>query len=175
MAGTLTVMATIFGVLFYSYFYLRVYSPEWPQGQLPVPDLLKPGLTYGVLLGSGGLLFFGQQFQKGLLPILSLLGCTVMGIIAGALILMESVQSGFAPQLNAYASLFHTIIWHMTALIFFGLAMLVSSLLHLIRNGDGAVSGTLILHRQITALAWYFTLVIAALVFATLYLSPRLF
>jgi cytochrome c oxidase subunit I+III len=175
MAGTLTVMATIFGVLFYSYFYLRVYSPEWPQGQLPVPDLLKPGLTYGALLGSGALLFFGQQFQKGLLPIFSLLGCTVIGIIAGAIILMDSVQAGFTPQLNAYTSLFHTIIWHMVAMIFFGLAMLVSSILHMIRNGDGEVSGTLILHRQITALAWYFTLVIAALVFATLYLSPRLF
>jgi cytochrome c oxidase subunit I+III len=175
MTGTLTVIATIFGVLFYSYFYLRVYSPSWPQGDLPLPGLMRSGLGYGVLMASGALFFLGQQFRKGLIPILSMMGCTIMGLIAFALLLMESIQAGFTPQTNAYASLFHTITWHMLAMIFIGLAAIVSLLLHMIRSRNEDVYGTLILHRQITGLAWYFMLTIAALVFATLYLSPRLF
>jgi hypothetical protein len=62
----------------------------------------------------------------------------------------------------------------MLAVVLIGLAFVTSAILHLIRDRKEKVSGTLILHRQIAGLAWYFTLVIAALVFATLYLSPRL-
>jgi cytochrome c oxidase subunit I+III len=175
MTGTLTVIATIFGVLFYSYFYLRVYSPSWPQGDLPLPGLMRSGLGYGVLIASGALFFLGQQFRKGLIPILSMIGCAIMGLMAFTLVLMESIQAGFTPQTNAYASLFHTITWHMLAMIFIGLATIVSLLLHMIRSRKEDIYGTLILHRQITGLAWYFMLTIAALVFATLYLSPRLF
>ncbi|MDQ3234115.1 MAG: hypothetical protein M3Q07_20090, partial [Pseudobdellovibrionaceae bacterium] len=81
----------------------------------------------------------------------------------------------FTPQINAYASLFHTITWHMVTLVLMAFALLVSVILHLIRSGDEAPSGTLILHQQIAALFWYFTIVVTALVFATLYLSPRFF
>jgi cytochrome c oxidase subunit I+III len=173
MTGTLTVIATIFGVLLYSYFYLRVYSAEWPQGDLPLPDLTRSGLAYGALIGSGALFYFSQQFEKGLLPILALTACVLMGVFAGTIMILESVQAGFPPQLNAYASLFHTITWHLLAVVLIGLAFVTSAILHLIRDRKEKVSGTLILHRQIAGLAWYFMIVVAALVYATLYLSPR--
>src|SRR5690606_2119869 len=54
MAGVLSVLGTLFAVLYYSYFYLRLYSPAWPQGGIPKPGLLVPGLVY-LLLPAGAL------------------------------------------------------------------------------------------------------------------------
>ncbi|HYX32467.1 MAG TPA: cbb3-type cytochrome c oxidase subunit I [Oligoflexus sp.] len=176
MTGTLTVIAVVFGVLFFSYFYLRVYSPQWPQGNIPLPGLLWPGLGYGAIVLSGlPFLLAQKRFRKRQSSLALLIGCGALALITSVVILLESVQAEFTPQLNAYASLFHTITWHMVTLVLMAFALLVSVILHLIRSGDEAPSGTLILHQQITALFWYFTIVVTALVFATLYLSPRFF
>lgn len=176
MAGTVTVMATVFAVLFYSYFYLRVYSPEWPQGDIPLPPLLRPSFAYGVIVLSGGLFLYSQnRLKQHQLFLLGMTGCAVIGLSAGLVILWESIQADFGPTQNAYASLFHTITWHVVALILTGVAFITSLLLHVYRDRAEPPSGTLILHQQVTAVYWYFTIVVSVLVFATLYLSPRLF
>ncbi len=176
MVGTLTVIGTIFGVLFYSYFYIRIYSPSWPQGGIALPEIWPSSIFYAaLLLGALSFHWAEKNFQKNSARA-SLLG--ISGSLLAALIFLASsmfhiVGIGFTPQENAYASLFHTITWHLAALVLGG-AMFLAALLIKTIQSQGQRTGYLILQLQVTGLYWYFTAVVGVLSFATLFLSPYL-
>jgi cytochrome c oxidase subunit I+III len=177
MIGALTVIGTVFGVYLYSYFYLRLYSPKWPQGEIPLPNLLLPGLMYLLLpLSCGAVLWAKRGYAKGEAwqPSLSFLGAALTGLGFVGLLLQEVTQFGFSPKTNAYASLFHCISWHMAFLALGGVAFLFAAAIR-VRQDPLGRAGYTMLQVQVTEMYWYFTAVMVALVYGTLYLSPHMF
>jgi len=174
MATLAAVMATAFGALFYGYFYIRLFSDQWPQGGLPLPDLLLPSFGYAALFGGAlAQAWAGREGRKGRIGRLKL--GLALAIASGLLFVgiqaFDLARAGYAPQANAYASLFH-VIAALTALIVLTAAVMTGVVLEGVRQ-DGP-RGFLPLHLDVLALFWGSAAVLGALVYATLYLSPYL-
>lgn len=175
--GVLCVIGTIFGVLFYSYLYLRIYSVQWPQGGIAKPDPREGAFAFGGLLcGMLPLLYARRGYERGVaLRAIAGVGAAIsLGCVALFGLLAGSLRLSFGPTENAYTSIFHTTIWHMAALSLGGLLFLSALLVSLVRR-PGERSGYMTLQLQITELYWYFTGATGAIVYGLLYLSPWIF
>lgn len=175
MASVLAVLTTIFGLLFYSYFYIRLYSPAWPQGEIAKPETLYSAIAYGILLLSAVPYFLAvRTFKDGnARKTISLLFATAFcGLVSMIWILLFSINAEFSPKLNAYGSLFHVLTWHMAILIGGGLAILAGAIVHVIKSRVNYQHGYIVSQMQITSLYWWFTLVVGALMYLVLHLSP---
>ncbi|MCO6430624.1 MAG: cbb3-type cytochrome c oxidase subunit I [Deltaproteobacteria bacterium] len=176
MVGSLAVIGTIFGVLLYSYFYLRVYSPEWPQGSIKPPNF-SGGAHYLLLLTSLGSILWARRAYNKADAASAAIALTVTALLAALFIAALSAQladAEFAPSRNAYASIFHVTSWHMAALASGGALFLITAATRIAKHKN-YLKGYTTLHLQITELCWYFTCVTALLVYLTLYVSPYAF
>jgi heme/copper-type cytochrome/quinol oxidase subunit 3 len=165
-----------FGALFYSYFYIRLFSPEWPQGNLPRPDLGWSALIYALLPASAGAFFWAQRsFIHGARTaiFIGLSGSILLALAHGILLCVELIRLPFTPQANAYASLFYIINWVLLLYVGTGFLMLIAALMR-VRKEHADRTGHMALQMQVTALFWYFTAGAALAVYAVLYLSPYL-
>ena len=166
--------ATVFAILFFSYFYLRLYSPQWPQGGLPLPELLLPGLALIALLlsaAAGGWAVRALARGRG--------GATIalgLAFILGALFLAAQVagllQLGFPPDANAYAAIYYLISAATAFVTFLGLCILLGVLLRTSRGHFDRENHVAARH---AILFWYFVAAAGVAVYAVLDLSPRLF
>src|SRR5690606_8572520 len=110
MVGLLVMYASSFGALFYSYFYVRLFSDTWPQEDLPRPALLLPAVVYGLLLLAGVFQVWAARSyapRRTVAARIGLLGAILSGaaFVAGKLFLLW--QTEFTPWTNAYGSLFY--------------------------------------------------------------------
>jgi cytochrome c oxidase subunit I+III len=177
--GLVAVMAVLgwgFGTLLYTYFYLRLYSVQWPQGDLPLPDWMLPGLFYAVIPLAAGALSFawyalrnGNKFQF------------MLGLAAGYALLVlflllhasHLVQLGFLPQTNAYGSIFFVLSWTVDLVVLIALGFAGTAFVRAYLEGEHWQLYVM-LHAQMTAHFAYFSAAMAVIVYATLYLSPHL-
>jgi len=175
--GLLFLMGVIgwcFGTLLYTYFYLRLYSPAWPQGDLPLPHLLLPGINY-VLIPLAAAAFGGAWFacRHGLRTICQfglLAGCALLLLFLG-LHCCHLASLEFTPQTNAYGSIFFVLSWAVVVLVLVGLGLGATALARLRREG-AHWQLFLTLHVQMTAHYGYFAAVVAGVTYAVLHLSP---
>src|SRR5690606_6743928 len=53
MIGLISILGSGFAALIYSYFYIRLFSPQWPQAGLSRPNLWLGAAGFGALLVAG--------------------------------------------------------------------------------------------------------------------------
>jgi heme/copper-type cytochrome/quinol oxidase subunit 3 len=175
--GLLFLMAVLgwsFGTLLYTYFYLRLYSTEWPQGNLPLPELVRPALLYAAIPLAAGACgaawyFFRWGMKLGCVRLLAV-GCILMSLFL-AFHAHQLSQAGFTPQTNAYGSIFFVLSWGVDVLVLIGLGLAGTALVRTWRE-DQHWRIFLTLHMQMTAHYGYFAAAVAVVVYGTLYLSP---
>ncbi|MBA4147081.1 MAG: cytochrome c oxidase subunit I [Verrucomicrobia bacterium] len=168
---------TCFGALFFSYFYIRLFSASWPQNGIAVPELQLPLLSYGLLLASAGTFYWATRAfwaGKKKRTQIVLAGSFVLGASFIALEILQFSQLEFSPRTNAYGSLFYVISWTLDLFVLTGLAMIGAMQLRMLNFFENRIGFTG-LQMRITAMFWYFTVIAAVAVFAVLYISPRLF
>ncbi len=176
MAGSLAVVGTVFGILFYSYFYLWLYSPVWPQDGGPVPRLFQPMMIYGILPVSGFTYFFAVHAHRNGHARASISALALTALLGAALVFLlveHLISQVFTPQSHAYGSIFHVLTWHVLALVSVGVMFLVAAAIRTMKHAFRLDEGYMVAQMQITSMIWYATVVLGLLSFAVLYLSPR--
>jgi cytochrome c oxidase subunit I+III len=176
VVGFLVPVAVAFGNLFYSYFYIRLFSDTWPQGSLPRPDLLLPGAAFALILASAvPYRWASRALARG--RWIGASACLAGGFLLGALFLgvelFALAQMGFGPQRNAYASLFYCIAGLFCLVVLIGLALNGMANLRLWKE-LGSREGYVPMMMGISALYSYCTAALGVAVYATIYLSPYL-
>jgi heme/copper-type cytochrome/quinol oxidase subunit 3 len=170
--------AALFAVFIASYYYLRWHTPgPWPPDELKDPKLLLPAVMTGVLLSSSVPVYWAErgirQGRQGQLRLGLALG-TLLGVAFFALQLYEYhdiAEKEFTPRTDAYGSSFFLITGVHGMHVLAGLLLLLWAqamawLGHYdVRRHQGV---------QLSALYWHFVDAAWIVIFATLYLSPRL-
>jgi cytochrome c oxidase subunit I+III len=174
MICLIAVGATAVGALIYAYFYLRLFSEGWPQENIARPNLLLPGITWGLLLISAAPLYWGARNfwrEKNNSALWGVGGALGLGIVFAGLQILELTRLPFTHQTNAYGSIFHIMHWLLLVYVVTGMGLLAAALIRL-RRETVETPGVMPLQMQITGMFWYFTVVTGLVVFATLYVSP---
>lgn len=173
--GILGVIGTVFALLYYSYFYIRLYSPEWPQGGFDKPDLTSASATYALVLLSLPTLYFSFKAVRSGHPHRAAgwlaLTCFI-GILFTVALIYLSFTAPFAASENAYASLYHVILWHIAALTIGGVGLLCAAVMRLLQRPNDVSRGYVTLQMQVTSMFWIFTVVTSVLGFLTVHVSP---
>jgi heme/copper-type cytochrome/quinol oxidase subunit 3 len=170
--------ATLFGILLYSYFFLRFQmGPEWPPGGIEKPDLFLVSIMTPILLLSSGPMHWAHTgIRKGKLWRLRLgllltfvMGATFLGF--QAVEYREILVSEFSPRTNVYGSLFFTITG------FHGIHVAVGLLMNLwlqwyARRGRFSADRHVAVEN--VALYWHFVDAVWIFILFSLYLSPHL-
>lgn len=162
-----------FVALLFAYFYLRTLHPEWPP---EMPKLHLSGPNTALLIGSSVTFWWAERGigrgRTGALKagLAATIGLGAVFLAIQGLEYHETVRH-FTPASHAYGSLFFTITGFHGAHVAIGLIMnlviLVRALLgHFDERRHGAV--------KVTGMYWHFVDVVWLVVFASLYLSPRL-
>jgi cytochrome c oxidase subunit 3 len=164
--------ATLFVILFFSYFYLRWSAPQWPPAGTPLPEftLIIPATL--LLLGSSlPVLWAEHGIRRGRQEVLRL-GLLIAWVMAATFIgleLWEWTHLGFGPQSSQYASIFFTVtglhLAHVTA------ALVMSAFIQL-RAWRGHFDSRRFLAVENVGMYWHFVDVVWVFVFATVYVSP---
>jgi hypothetical protein len=171
----MAVLGWSLGTLLYSYFYLWLYSAEWPQDGLRPPELLPDGGAYLAIPLAAGAFAAGWSACRRRRK----LGC-LLGLAAGCALLAASlgfhlIQLGslaFSPGTNAYASIFFVLSWALDVILIIGLGLAGTALARAwieVEHWQLYVT----LNVQMSAHYGYFAAAAAAVVYATLYLSPH--
>jgi heme/copper-type cytochrome/quinol oxidase subunit 3 len=177
MIGLVATMGVAYAALVYSYFYLRLLSPggEWPQGGIPKPDLLWPGVVFAVLLAAGAAqAFSGRAFRAGWRTG-AVAGAAKVLLFGGVFLVGLLVLIGTLPFTatdTAYGSAFWVLMFYLAVTAGVGLALQIGLLARLPRHAHDR-HGFTGLQVQITALYWYFAVAAGAVVFGVLYVSPH--
>ncbi len=177
MAGLLAVIGTIFGVLYYSYFYLRLYSEAWPQDGIAKPDYLRPlGFYISVVLACILFKFAGRaQRRNRLNSALGFGGASLAFLAIGLLGLIGmSMSAPFSHQVNAYGSSFHVTLWHLAALVFAACGFVAVAIVRLLKSSQKLLRGYVTLQMEITGMFLSFTAAVAILGYLILFMSPTL-
>jgi heme/copper-type cytochrome/quinol oxidase subunit 3 len=166
--------ATLFLLLLASYFYLRVTTiGSWPPAPHVPPKILEPLLATLVLVAGSAAIAFAGRAVRGRRA-----GLTQAGLVAALLaicgflvfqgVLVHNSLSDLSPRDDAYSSIYYTVIGVHYAHVAVGGLLVAWALL---RSAGFTPERHLTL--QVTALYVHFVNVVAVLVFATLYLAPR--
>lgn len=175
--GLLSVIGTIFGVLYYSYFYLRLYSQAWPQGNIAEPNYLQP-LGYFILVVLAYISFKFASRAQGKNELSWAIGygsTSLIFLLAGFIGLIGmSATASFSHQVNAYGSVFHVTLWHLGALVFAAAGFVAVAMIRLLKSSEKLMRGYVTLQMEITGMFLGFTAVVSVLGYIILYLSPVL-
>jgi heme/copper-type cytochrome/quinol oxidase subunit 3 len=166
--------ATLFALLLATYFYLRFETVGgWPPDGITDPTILKPLLATLILLAAVVPFAVASAAADRLRPpvVQLTLACGIVlgvGFLVFQYVLVQESLDRFRPETNAYGSIFYALVGlHFVHVAVGGLLALWA----LARTSR--FDRTAIVTVRVTALYWYFLAVVAAVVFLTLYLSPR--
>lgn len=164
--------ATLFAYLLFSYFYLGSMSSTWPPHGMPDLKLSIPN-TIILLVSSGTMWWADSGIRKGNQGRLrlGLLITLVLGIVFLAIQMVEYSHKTFTPATDAYGSLFFTITGFHGAHVAVGLLM---NIVVQVRAWLGHFTAERHLAVSNTALYWHFVDIVWLFVFASLYITPRL-
>jgi cytochrome c oxidase subunit I+III len=175
MVGTITVAGMTFAVLFFSYFYLQLYSSSWPQGALPKPDIKDAALVFGILpLSSFLMMSTKTRIESHVRSVRHVLALVVLALLFLGGTIWLSAKAPFAPSFNAYASIFHVSLWTLGFAVLVGLALLAATWLRLRARTQDLRKGYVVLQGQVTSMYWQFVVVAGILSFLVLFVSPYL-
>ncbi len=179
MLCLIAVCGTVVAVFVYTYFYLWLFSREWPQGGHSLPRGGVALLAHALLVAGAGLAGWGwrrfrkfEQTGRGLRMILAALGGAIgCGIAHAVLLAADHSQLEFHYRDHAYGSIFYLTSWLLFIFVFVGVVLAAAAMFRLWHRGS-TEAGPMTLQIQVTAMFWYFVGSAAIVVFAVLYLSP---
>ncbi len=173
MVLLITTEASFFAYLLFSYFYLgSLTRGGWPPAGPPALELALPNTI--LLLASSGTMWWGEagirngnqaRLRLGLCATF-MLGLAFLGVQG-----VEYLHQTFTPATDAYGSLFFTITGFHGAHVLAGLLM---NAVIQVRAWSGHFSERRHLAVSTVALYWHFVDAVWLVVFASLYLTPRL-
>ena len=177
MALFVATEATMFASLLTTYLFLGTANASWPPAGIERPKLVLPPIMTLILLASSATMFWAEHGIKiGARNRLRIgLGLTIL--LGMAFLAIQGVEyhdklEKLKPWANSYAASFYTITsFHalhvVTGLLLLGYAEIRAFLNHFDAEHHLAVKNV--------GLYWHFVDVVWLFVFATLYLSPRLY
>ena len=166
--------ATLFALLLATYFYLRFETVgPWPPDGIADPKIVKPLIATIVVAAAAVPLGWASATAGRLRPRDAQLGlATGIGLGVGFLVfqyvLVQESLDRFRPETNAYGSIFYTLVGLHFVHVAVGVLLAIWALARTARFDRTAV-----LTVRVTSLYWSFMAVVSAVVFLTLYLSPR--
>jgi cytochrome c oxidase subunit I+III len=172
------IFGTIFAVLFYSYFYIRLFSDVWPQGNLPLPKINAWSIGVFALLGFS--LFLHQRTKKDFLggalrkSTLELLLATLVG---GMFLIFQTVELltlEFTSRTNAYGSLFYVLHLALSLAVLLSIAFNIGATIRVRRDRNRDPGVFMAVQIQVTSIFGYFAALAGIAVFGVLYVSPYL-
>lgn len=177
MISLLAVLFTAFGALFFSYFYLRLYSEQWPQAGLPRPTWSGWLMVLGLLAAAGlaqGLATWARirHHSRSLKIGLALATVLGLGFLLGQAALLA--RSPFAPTANAYASIYFTLHGFVMLMVVCGMALQAGCFTRLVRKAEPLHHPRLILWLQNTDLFCYFTVALGVITFLITGVVPHI-
>jgi len=176
MVCFIAVVGVMFATMVFSYFYLRLFSEQWPQEGLPLPGFRLAIPAYAMLLGASvaGILSWRavNAWKPGVGLWLSAAAASG-GVGFVVLLIVELAGVPFRADSNAYGSVFHVTSWMLIPVAFLAVALAVVAALGLrgIRRPNERAPW---LRVQLAALFWGLTAVVGLMTFFTLYVSPYL-
>ena len=176
MVFLLAILFTVLGSLIFSYFYLRLYSDQWPQAGLPLPELRPLVAAVGLLVAAGCAQTFtswGRRRNHRRAVSLGTAATTIIGLGYLAIRLANLFGTAFLPTANAYASIYFAINGFSLLVVLTGVAMQTGVLVRLLRRGEPLDTPRLKLWLQNSELFWFFAMATAAIGLATTYLVPH--
>jgi cytochrome c oxidase subunit I+III len=176
MVSLLAVLFTFLAALIFSYFYLRLYSDQWPQFNLSQPELAGPLIALGLIMAGGAaqvLSLWARWRDNRPWVVLGAGAAVVLGLCFVAVELYNLMGTPFSFTANAYASIFHAINGFLVLLVISGVAMQAGTLLRLLRRGEPLGNPRLLIWLQNTELFWFFAVAAVVMGFLTTYLVPH--
>jgi hypothetical protein len=176
--GLLFLMAVLgwcVGTLLYTYFHLRLYSIEWPQDDLPLPALVSPAFLFCALLlaaAASGAGWAAQRHSSKSLVMFCLVVACLLQLVFLALHVQAQTALPFAPQTNAYGSIFYLLSWALDVLVIIGVGLAAAAVVRLWQEREHWRLFTT-LHVQMSAHYSYFTAAMGMVIYAALYVSPH--
>ena len=172
VVSLVAVLATAFGALAFTYFYLQLYAPAWPPAGVARPGLLLPALaaalTGASIAAQAATAWAFGQGREGVTR-LALAATGALGVGAAGTLGAALVGLGVSPTAHAYGSAAHTLGWTGVALLLLGLALNGAAQVRLARQGP---VGVVTLQLEIAALIWYAAGAIALAATAIVFASP---
>jgi heme/copper-type cytochrome/quinol oxidase subunit 3 len=169
--------ATLFAVLVASYFYLRFqHQGSWPPDGIADPKLLLPTIMTVLLVASSvGIYLSERAIRRGDQGRLRL-GMAITFLLGLAFLVLQGVEyhehlAEIRPSTDAYSSLFFTITGFHGAHVVIGLLLLLWTQVFAWRGAYRAENHVAV---QVVALFWQFIPIVWVVIYASLYLSPRL-
>jgi cytochrome c oxidase subunit 3 len=166
--------ASLFILLFVSYWYLANGNQQWPQDAPPKMHYALEMLV--VLIISSGVLHWGEQQSKRhnyTVARVALIGTIALGLLFIALSVLEYMEhlKTLSPREDAYSSIFYTITTLHGAHLTFGLCMLLYVLIL-----PGAEPRDRSPHHAYhnAALYWHFVDIVWVFVVTILYVIPNI-
>ncbi len=174
MLVLVTTEGMVFLALLSSYFFVRATANHWPLGGLPEPELPRTVLFTVILLSSSIPIFWMEHaLRHGRMGQVKI--TLFLAFAMGAAFLANTVYDfrnmEFGWRVNAYSSLFHTIIGLHALHVLVGLLM---SLTVQVKVWMGKVTAERHTTPEVFALYWHFVDGVWVFVFASLILSPHL-
>ncbi len=158
----------------FSYFFIRLQSPEWPQGGIALPNVLFPIISSALLVVSAGVMRWSLRAigegKQGQLRA-GLAGVFVLGAAALGLMAYDYAQLDYALNTNAYASLMWVVGGFGFAAV---LAGLMQNVLIQLWAWRGEYSPREHVGVNVFSLYWYAAVAIWLIVAATLFGAPYL-
>jgi cytochrome c oxidase subunit III len=171
--GLLVIEGTVFAILIAAYFYLRLYVPEWPP-PLPPPDLFYGTANTLVLLISAApneWVKRAAERQDLRTVCIGLLVCLAFAAAFLALRAFEFKALHCRWDTNAYGSAVWSILgFHMFHLVTDALDTAVLTALMFTKR----IEGTRFVDVKENAIYWYFVVGVWLLLYAVVYIAPRL-
>ena len=167
-------VGVVYGICLFAYFYLKLYSGAWPQGDIAPPSLTLPAVGATLLVLSvvptiSGARAIKRDDQRGLR--IGLVSTTIIGLLFLALHGYQVLSLDFVLQQNAYASIYYVLsgLMAITTVLALGLTIAV-----LFRAGRDHFNERFNVSVQHTAMVWNFVAVANLVTLAVIQLTPYL-
>ncbi|MFO7562093.1 MAG: cbb3-type cytochrome c oxidase subunit I [Enhygromyxa sp.] len=174
--GLLAILATALGALVFSYFYLRLYSTQWPGGSISQPSFWWHTGAIASLLFSGLVQAWMSWRRRatGVAPRpAAYIVLLVTGAAAAVLLILALATSGVGLTSNAYGSATITLGSYAVALILTGVALHIGGIARRVVGMPGGAAPPLAL--EVAELFWLFVVVAGLIIYATLGLSAEIY
>src|SRR5690606_15317821 len=134
MLSLIVVCGTALAVMFYAYFYLWLFSTDWPQGGIAPPKAGLPLLAHGLLAMTGGVAFWSwRSFRVGAIDRaqIGFAGMFLLSLAYIGLKLYVNSRLNFDPRDHAYGSIFYLTGWLLLLFILVGLGLVLAAAIRL--------------------------------------------
>lgn len=172
--GLIVVMVMGMGSLFFSYFYLWLYSNRWPQDNSVVPDMKLFLVGLGLLIMSAPLIYWIKREikkKKARYIFIAALLSFILGTSSFAIFFFDMLEIPFSPGENAYSSAFYCIYWLLMAFVLSGVGIILSIMVR-IGTEKYIEFPDFLLHAQVTNMYWLCVTALAIATFLVLYIAP---